>query len=188
MSKKRNTDKHLTTDTDSKHEPRKTKLLSVDNFADDISRVPVLVVVSGNLLDVGRMLPLCQNNLTVGRDSSSNLTLNDRLISRTHIEISEVKQHKDSYSILVKDLESTNGTFSKGKRITSEWLNPGETIEIGSETILLFRIESIKCINDRNVVLSMVAQDSLTGVYNRRAFDQLIIHIRDKFLNSNSPY
>jgi two-component system, cell cycle response regulator len=188
LSKKRSTDKTKRKDSKKSHEVGKTKLLSLETFSEDTSRIPVLVVVSGNLLDVGKVLPLYRNNLTVGRDSSTDLPLNDRLISRNHLEVAEVKQEKDAFSIHVKDNGSTNGTFLKGKRINEEWLRSGETIEIGTETILLFRTESINCIKNPNIILSMISKDSLTGVYNRRAFDQLIEHIREKLSNTGVCY
>lgn len=169
-------------------ETGKTRLLSTDDSASDSSRFPVLVVVSGNLLDVGRILPIENSTLTIGRDANSDFPLNDRLISRKHLEIVSLKEEKENYSLLIRDLDSTNGTFVKGKRITEEWLRLGETIEIGSETILLFRTESFTCIQNHNLVLSMVSRDSLTGVYNRRAFDQLIEHIHEKFKNTTNYY
>jgi two-component system, cell cycle response regulator len=170
-------------------ETGKTRLLSTDDSAGDSSRFPVLVVVSGNLLDVGRILPVENATRIIGRDANSDFPLNDRLISRRHLEIVSLKEdEKENYSLLIRDLQSTNGTFVKGKRITEEWLRLGETIEIGSETILLFRTESFTCIQNHNLVLSMVSRDSLTGVYNRRAFDQLIEHIHEKFKNTNNCY
>ncbi|MBN1879456.1 GGDEF domain-containing protein [bacterium] len=165
-----------------------TKLMSVDEASQDASRHPVLVVVSGNLLDVGRILPIGKEPVFIGRDTNTDLPLNDRLVSRKHIEIATLKEDVGGYTILVRDLSSTNGTFVKGKRISEAWIRLGETVEIGAETILLFRTESFSSIQDRNLILSMVSKDSLTGVYNRRAFEQLIEHVHEKFLNTTNCY
>lgn len=179
--------KHTVTD----HQATKggeTKMLSVDDVSQDTARHPVLVVVSGNLLDVGRILPIANETVSIGRDTTTDLPLNDRLVSRKHLEVSSLKEDVAGYSIMIRDLSSTNGTFVKGKRISEAWIRLGETVEIGAETILLFRTESFSSIQDRNLILSMVSKDSLTGVYNRRAFEQLIEHIHEKFVNTNNSY
>jgi len=165
-----------------------TKLIAIDSNVTDSARHPVLVVVSGNLLDVGRILPITNEVVSIGRDSTTDLPLNDRLVSRKHLEVIKLREDGDIYSIQIKDLSSTNGTFVKGKRISEAWVRLGETVEIGAETILLFRTESFSSIKDRNLILSMVAKDSLTGVYNRRAFEQLIEHVHEKFINTNNSY
>ncbi|MBN1297295.1 GGDEF domain-containing protein [bacterium] len=156
--------------------------------ASNSQRHPVLVVVSGNLLDVGRILPIGRDSSIIGRDPSTDLPLNDRLVSRKHLEIAELKQINGIFSILVKDLQTTNGTFVKGKKITETWVKLGETLEIGSETILLFRTESFSRIHDSNLTLCMVSKDPLTGIYNRRAFEQLVEHAHEKSLETHQNY
>lgn len=151
-------------------------------------RHPVLVVVSGNLLDVGRILPIGRDRSAVGRDPSTDLPLNDRLVSRKHLEIVDLKQNEGVFSIFIKDLKSTNGTFVKGERVTEAWIKLGETIEIGAETILLFRTESFSNIHDSNLTLCMVSKDPLTGIYNRRAFEQLVEHAHEKTIDTHQNY
>jgi len=151
-------------------------------------RHPVLVVVSGNLLDVGRILPIGRDRSAVGRDPATDLPLNDRLVSRKHFEIVDLTQNEGVFSIFIKDLKSTNGTFVKGERISETWVKLGETIEIGAETILLFRTESFSRIHDSNLTLCMVSKDPLTGIYNRRAFEQLVEHAHEKTIDTHQSY
>ncbi|MCD4652476.1 GGDEF domain-containing protein [bacterium] len=170
------------TDTKSDHH------LTAENENKESMRHPVLVVVSGNLLDVGRILPIGRNKSSVGRDASTDLSLNDRLVSRRHIEIVDIKQNNGMFSILVKDIKSTNGTFINGKKITEAWIKLGESIEIGAETILLFRTETFTRIQDSDLTLSMISKDPLTGIYNRRAFDQLVEDAHEKAIGAHQNY
>lgn len=169
-------------------EPNATRHMTVEGGDSDSPRHPVLVVVSGNLLDVGRILPIGRDKSYIGREASTDLPLNDRLVSRKHLEIVDLKQTDGVFSILIRDLKSTNGTFVQGQRVTELWVKIGETIEIGAETILLFRTESFTRIQDSNLTLCMVSRDPLTGIYNRRAFEQLVEHSHERMLETNHSY
>ena len=67
------------------------------------------VVLSG--ADQGKQLPLGEGVHHVGRDESCQLVLRDGGVSRQHLEI-VVQPH----GILVRDLESRNGSFFGGAR------------------------------------------------------------------------
>ena len=167
----------------------KTRQVNIQNSTLEETRFPVLVVINGNILDVGKTLLIEEKaKLIIGRDIDSDFPVNDRLVSRKHFEVNSLKKEKDNYSLLIKDLESTNGTFIKGRQIAEERIRLGETIEVGSETIFLFRTDTMTNIKEQNLVLSMVSKDSLTGVYNRRAFDQLIEHMRDKYAHTDNSF
>jgi len=169
-------------------ETNSTHHMRLDANKKKIPRCPVLVVVSGNLLDVGRILPIGRETCSVGRDSSTDLALNDRLVSRKHFEVIDLKQEDSDFSILVRDNNSTNGTFLKAKKITETWVKQGETIEIGSETILLFRTEIFTRIQESDLTLCMVSKDPLTEIYNRRAFEQLLEHTHERAVDSCDNY
>jgi len=67
----------------------------------------------------------------VGRDTSSNLVLEDAMVSREHFAIIK----KDANFIL-KDLNSKNGTFLNGVKINSELLKNSDVIKAGSTSII----------------------------------------------------
>jgi pSer/pThr/pTyr-binding forkhead associated (FHA) protein len=52
------------------------------------------------------------NKITIGRDKTNNIVLNDALVSRDHAVIQKIKN-----VYYLKDLESTNGTFVNGEQI-----------------------------------------------------------------------
>jgi pSer/pThr/pTyr-binding forkhead associated (FHA) protein len=70
--------------------------------------------------------------LTVGRDVSNDLVINDAEVSRNHARLTA-----QSGGYLIEDLASTNGTFVIGQRLIGpKLLNPGDVIGLG-ETVVL---------------------------------------------------
>lgn len=70
--------------------------------------------------------------LTIGRGPTNSLVLNEPGISRRHAEIV-----RSEVNWVVRDLNSTNGTFVNGKRITSQILRCGDVIKIGLTTLVV---------------------------------------------------
>jgi pSer/pThr/pTyr-binding forkhead associated (FHA) protein/soluble lytic murein transglycosylase-like protein len=64
----------------------------------------------------------------LGRKSENDIVFSDHVVSGFHAEI----RVRDGSWMLV-DLDSTNGTFVNGERITKALLNDGDTIEIGEK-------------------------------------------------------
>ena len=76
--------------------------------------------------------------LTVGRTDAANLAVpSDLLLSRVHFKIVV-----ESGACCVCDLNSSNGTFLDGKRITEVQLCDGDQIHAG-ETVFVVSIESV---------------------------------------------
>lgn len=76
-------------------------------------------------------LPL-DGKIVIGRSSDTDLRLNDYDTSRRHAEI---LCQPDGYTL--RDLDSTNGTYVNGSRVSERLLQPGDRIEIG-ETLISF--------------------------------------------------
>lgn len=89
-------------------------------------------------LDIaGDRYPLVGSLTTLGRDNSADIVVDDPGISRRH---SEVRVTTDGPHLVssIRDLNSTNGTFVNGDRITSQRLHDGDRITIG-RTSAIFR-------------------------------------------------
>lgn len=89
-------------------------------------------------LDIaGDRYPLVGSLTTLGRDNSADIVVDDPGVSRHH---SEVRVTTDGPHLLssIRDLNSTNGTFLNGDRITSQRLSDGDRITIG-RTSAIFR-------------------------------------------------
>lgn len=91
-----------------------------------------LLVVDG--FQRGAFFELGQDECVIGRDDSCDFTISDPRVSRRHVLIS---RSGDSY--YVEDLNSRNGTFIDGVKITREILNPGCEITIGSSKLKYYR-------------------------------------------------
>ncbi|MGE0354878.1 MAG: adenylate/guanylate cyclase domain-containing protein [Gemmatimonadales bacterium] len=67
--------------------------------------------------------------VVVGRAVTSDLAVIDPTVSRRHAELS-----LDGDSVRVKDLESSNGTFINGTRVSEGTLRPNDTVTFGKVT------------------------------------------------------
>jgi serine/threonine-protein kinase len=76
--------------------------------------------------DAGRRYPLSAQHTVIGREQAG-IVLNDPTVSRKHVEIA-VQQDGQ---VLVRDLDSRNGTFVNGTKITSVSLSAGDILMLG---------------------------------------------------------
>jgi pSer/pThr/pTyr-binding forkhead associated (FHA) protein len=75
---------------------------------------------------------LSKDSLTLGRDITNDIVLNDPEVSRHHLRLT-----RTSEGFNLEDLGSTNGTFVNGQRVTGvRQLNRGDMIGLG-ETVTL---------------------------------------------------
>lgn len=72
--------------------------------------------------------------ITIGRDITNDITINDPEVSRHHARIL-----RQGDTFIMEDLGSTNGTFINGQRLSgSRPLNAGETVGLGETVTLAF--------------------------------------------------
>jgi len=85
---------------------------------------------------VGKVYPLEAAEISIGRDSSNMVAINDAEVSRRH-----ARMELRGSAYMIQDLGSTNGTFVNGTRITGmQVLNPGDTVAFGEGIVLLFDV------------------------------------------------
>ncbi len=86
-------------------------------------------------LDVdGDRYPLMGALTILGRDDSADILLDDPGISRRHSEV-RVTTDGPHHVCSIRDLDSTNGTFLNGERITSARLEDGDRITVGRTSV-----------------------------------------------------
>ncbi|MGO1738603.1 MAG: FhaA domain-containing protein [Actinomycetaceae bacterium] len=86
------------------------------------------------ILDIdGRRYLLTGPVTVVGRGSESDIVLDDTGVSRRHLEIRVSPQ-----AVIATDLDSTNGTFVEGHKITAATLVDGNTITLGRSRIMFW--------------------------------------------------
>jgi predicted component of type VI protein secretion system len=79
------------------------------------------------------------DQLTVGRDATNEIVINDAEISRRHARLTF-----QGGKYVLEDLGSTNGTFVNGQRLAGpRVLKAGEVVQFGEQIMLVFEVTSI---------------------------------------------
>jgi predicted component of type VI protein secretion system len=82
----------------------------------------------------GVVFPLEGDQLTIGRDSSNQVAINDAEISRKHARLTF-----QGGKFVLEDLGSTNGTFVNGQRLAGPVvLKPGDVVSLGEQIVLMY--------------------------------------------------
>lgn len=82
----------------------------------------------------GATFALEGDQLTIGRDSSNEITINDAEVSRRHARLTF-----QGGKFVLEDLGSTNGTFVNGQRLAGpRVLKAGEVVSFGEQIVLVF--------------------------------------------------
>jgi len=75
------------------------------------------------------------SKLSIGRDKSCDINIDDKMTSRFHAEIQKIK---DAY--FIKDLDSTNGTFVNNEKVPAQKyikLYQGDVIKVGRTEVTI---------------------------------------------------
>lgn len=82
----------------------------------------------------GVTFPLDGDQLTIGRDSTNGVAINDAEISRKHARLMF-----QGGKYVLEDLGSTNGTFVNGQRLAGPVvLKPGDVVSLGEQIVLMY--------------------------------------------------
>ncbi|HYD40290.1 MAG TPA: GGDEF domain-containing protein [Anaeromyxobacter sp.] len=124
----------------------------------------LLVLAGPQIGEVFQLAP--GRTLLIGRREDADVAIRDDGVSRRHATI-----QVDAEETRLADLESANGTFVDGVRVRETPLANGARIAIGGATLLKFvwtdEIEARWQIR----LAQSAQQDPLTGLYNRRHFE-----------------
>jgi DNA-binding NtrC family response regulator len=103
----------------------KTQQIKLEEMPEVISlRRCQLIIVEGE--GKGQKYTLTKNVTKIGKKEDNDLVISDNTVSRHHAEI---EYKADSF--LLRDLDSTNGTYVNGTRVKEVYLAPGDRIKIG---------------------------------------------------------
>ncbi len=69
------------------------------------------------------------HSISIGRDEINKIVLNNRFVSRKHAQLLFLNKSQ----IVLKDLNSSNGTFVNGDKITECYLKPGDIVKCANE-------------------------------------------------------
>lgn len=129
-----------------------------------LGRIGTLTVLQG--VDVGAILTLPRDVNVLGREGNVEVTVKDDSVSRQHARISQRDGHYE-----IEDLGSTNGTYVAGALVSGRVrLIDGVRVQLGN-TIFRFGMQDEVERAASKRIYEMSVRDGLTGVYNRRYFD-----------------
>jgi pSer/pThr/pTyr-binding forkhead associated (FHA) protein len=86
---------------------------------------PKLIAISGPA--EGTTFGLTEEEISIGREPSNSISINDHSVSRRHCLI-----RREDGSFKVVDLDSYNGTFVNSLPVGEQSLNHGDQISVGS--------------------------------------------------------
>jgi two-component system, cell cycle response regulator len=134
---------------------------------EDVTRRPAcLVVIHGD--NIGHKYDLDVAVLTIGRARDNDICVNHRSVSRNHVEV-----HVDERGAQLRDLRSTNGTLVNDQPVGSVYLRDGDRIKVGRTVFKFISGTNIEAALHEQL-FTLTRHDALTGVHNRRSFDEKI--------------
>jgi two-component system, cell cycle response regulator len=102
----------------------------------------------------------------LGRGTNVSFHIPDSQISRRHARLRAI-----GGEVVLQDLDSTNGTFVNGERVTTRRLRDGDTIRLGHTTALRFTWLSEIDGEIQEQMFESALRDGLTKAYNKRFFE-----------------
>jgi two-component system cell cycle response regulator len=129
-----------------------------------IDRQAYLMVISGSA--AGKMFLISKEPMIVGRSTECDIYLDDEGLSRKHAQI----EHDERRNVVITDLDSTNGSYFNGSRITRHFLQDGDKIQLGSTTILKFSYQDSLDASFQEQQYHQATRDGLTQIYNKKFF------------------
>jgi diguanylate cyclase (GGDEF)-like protein len=141
----------------------------------------ILRVLAGPQTGLSRVVD--RDEILLGRGTSCDLVLADSALSRRHCKILRTPD-----GLAVEDLGSSNGTFVdaepvRGKRALQE----GDRVQVGRHTVLGIALQDQLELQAARQLYEFSMRDPLTGMHNRRYFDQRLSEEFAYALRHRSP-
>jgi pSer/pThr/pTyr-binding forkhead associated (FHA) protein/ketosteroid isomerase-like protein len=113
----------------------------------------------------GRVIDLTQAEITIGRESTASLQIDDRALSRAHARLTRIGS---DYAI--QDLGSTNGTSVNGRTVSGSYtLRNGDLINLGQDVDIEFRKTTTSSDVNATFVMPAPKKSDATEVLPSRA-------------------
>lgn len=119
-----------------------------------------LVVINGD--DLGKKYDLDGSGTVIGRASKVDIHIDEDAISRSHAVI----EQRDN-RMLIRDLESTNGTFVNNQSVDEEKLRDGDQIKIGRTIFKFLSGDNVETAY-HDEIYRLTTTDGLTNIHNKR--------------------
>ena len=152
--------------SDSATAVREPTVVTTLRALEEVARRPAcLVIIHGD--NIGAKFDLIPGApaIAIGRARTNEICVDHRSVSRRHVELVV-----DDGGVKLTDLRSTNGTLVNDKSISDRYLDDGDQITIGKSVFKFISSSNIEAAYHEHV-WTLTHHDGLTGVHNRRSFD-----------------
>ena len=141
-----------------------TQLAPARSIRAEPARHACLVVIFG--AEIGRRIALEGRDVVIGRAASNDLQLDNDSVSRTHAIISRTSQ-----GFVLRDQDSTNGSFVNDQPVRERALKDGDQIRIGRAMLKFLTSDNVEA-QYHEEIYRLMTLDGLTQLYNRRYFQE----------------
>ena len=166
-----------------------TKVFSLADLHNDTKKSAglyfTLTVIEGR--DFGFIFQVENSQMTIGRkdqdENKPTVELDDDRVSRSHLMLSKKSDSEGSFYVVVSDLDSKNGTYLNGFKLSKQEkrLQDNDKIQIGN-TVLKFEIKDTLETTFHERLYQQVTRDAKTGLWNHNYARQEI----EKLISINS--
>ncbi|MEL6179086.1 MAG: GGDEF domain-containing protein [Myxococcota bacterium] len=120
------------------------------------------MVING--LDLGKRYTIAQTSVLIGRSSKTDIRIDEDSISRHHALLINDGSH-----VILRDLDSTNGTYVNDLQIKERVLNDSDQIRVGRTIFKFLTGNNIENAYHEEIY-KLTTTDCLTQVHNKRYF------------------
>jgi two-component system cell cycle response regulator len=131
---------------------------------------------------LGRRFAIGLATISLGRDSQCSLPIPDGSISRMHMLI----EPRMDGSYLLTDLNSLNGTFVNGTRVSASPLKDGDYLQLGSCVFRFLTGGNVEA-GYHDEIHRLTLLDPLTGAHNRRSLGEFLAREVDRAARHSRP-
>jgi diguanylate cyclase (GGDEF)-like protein len=140
--------------------------VSPNPLTQEVSSAACLVVILG--AEIGKRVTLGEHDLVLGRSSSADVQLDIDNVSRNHASIV-----RSAHGWILRDLDSTNGTFVNELPIRERLLRDGDQIRVGRAMLKFLTSGNVEA-QYHEEIYRLMTLDGLTQLHNRRAFQEAL--------------
>jgi diguanylate cyclase (GGDEF)-like protein len=133
-------------------------------MAERPSDASYIVMIYGEHL--GRRYTIMDDEILIGRAPHCDIMLTDDSVSRMHCRLIP-----GTNGVVISDLNSTNGTYINGTSVATRLLRDSDNIKVGRSIFKFLSGDNIEHAYHEEIY-RLKTTDGLTGVYNKRYFEE----------------
>ncbi|MEZ4367422.1 MAG: GGDEF domain-containing protein [Kofleriaceae bacterium] len=145
----------------------KTVVTAISKISErPVAKEACLVVIHG--LELGKKFNVNRAQIVIGRSSKADIQIDQEAVSRNHCKILNT-----GAAILLRDMESTNGTYVNDEAVDEYVLRDGDLVKVGRVIFKFLTGNNIESAYHEEIY-RLTTIDGLTQTFNRRYFTETL--------------